>query len=925
MRFPFVPSHRLVVGVILFSMACSAMMVFSLWNLAQARTWTSADGANTFEGNLESYDVSEGMVNVRTDNGLLSFKQSVLSADDIKFLKNQLANPTKVSAEHRSVVGGRTESKLVLPKELEIILEDRCYDCHEDGTTKGDIRLDNLTELPLYARLELMNRMQEQVYLKQMPPKKKKQPSEKEHNQIIAWLSNELHAYDASKLEEKLRYPAYGNFVDHEKLFSGEIKDAPFSPVRRWMVSPQIFEQRVLDVFGLEGKERLTRMYGVTNPFLLTDASGVRDYDTGLLDGGHLLVMLTNANWISSKQIWPARVKAGEIKATDLADPKDKWFPRETPPAFETIILKKSSPTDGEMTAAIQEQFTRVLRRDPTSKELRKYLVLTRSSIEIGGNSEGLRQMLSAVLLDSEFLYRLEFGDGQVDRYGRKMLSPREGAYAISYALGDRGPDAKLLEAAANGKLQTREDYQREVTRMLADHVYYRGSVDPASTTNKLVSHVTSHPKINRFFREFFGYPNASKVFKDTERSEGYYRNPDRGTLGTPGYLVDEADRMVDFILEKDQDVFLNLLTSDKFFVYHNRSNEEGTTIIREWREVYEALKDTDWKKQPQRVLNEHPNLFKGRRSTYPMDATRPGELVNYMLFFEESFGQGRTPFTTIPWAHGYEFHHSPFYNLPPTPSIGRYGSWKNTNYDKSIGKEVFWDYPAVQPFKIEHRMGILTHPAWLIAQSQNTQTDPVVRGRWIREKLLAGRVPDVPITVDAVIPEDHENTLRTRLDQKTQPQECMKCHIYMNPLGLPFESFDDFGRYRMEEFLEAPENIVGKTPDKRFNLYKSLPIDPTGSLEGTGDPKLDGKVTDAFDLIGRIAKSDRSRQSIIRYAFRFYMGRNEMLSDSKTLIDADNAYIKSGGSFRAVILSLLTSDSFLYRKTAPATLVSTK
>jgi hypothetical protein len=44
-------------------------------------------------------------------------------------------------------------------------------------------------------------------------------------------------------------------------------------------------------------------------------------------------------------------------------------------------------------------------------------------------------------------------------------------------------------------------------------------------------------------------------------------------------------------------------------------------------------------------------------------------------------------------------------------------------------------------------------------------------------------------------------------------------------------------------------------------------------------------------------------------------MGRNEMLSDSQTLIDAENAYVKSGGSFKMVVLSLLTSDSFMYRK----------
>ena len=39
------------------------------------------------------------------------------------------------------------------------------------------------------------------------------------------------------------------------------------------------------------------------------------------------------------------------------------------------------------------------------------------------------------------------------------------------------------------------------------------------------------------------------------------------------------------------------------------------------------------------------------------------------------------------------------------------------------------------------------------------------------------------------------------------------------------------------------------------------------------------------------------------------------MLSDSKTLMEADRAYVESGGSFNAVVISLLSSDSFMYRK----------
>ena len=142
-----------------------------------------------------------------------------------------------------------------------------------------------------------------------------------------------------------------------------------------------------------------------------------------------------------------------------------------------------------------------------------------------------------------------------------------------------------------------------------------------------------------------------------------------------------------------------------------------------------------------------------------------------------------------------------------------------------------------------------------------------------------------------------------------------------MNPLGLPFERYDDFGRFRSEERIEHPYNLLKEAPRERGlhidgrPTYKTLPVGPKGYLDSTGDSSLNGEVTDAFDMADRLAKSPRVRQSIIRHAFRYFMGRNEVLSDSKTLIDAEQAYLESGSSFDAVIVSLLTSDSFIYRK----------
>jgi hypothetical protein len=167
---------------------------------------------------------------------------------------------------------------------------------------------------------------------------------------------------------------------------------------------------------------------------------------------------------------------------------------------------------------------------------------------------------------------------------------------------------------------------------------------------------------------------------------------------------------------------------------------------------------------------------------------------------------------------------------------------------------------------------------------------------------------------------------MRQRMEDRTGAQSCWRCHQKMDPLGFPFENFDDFGRYRIEELLEHPDNLIKPAPahnapiteltyGAHLPLYKSLPVNPKGVLDGTGDPKLDGDVKDSFDLIDRLAQSRKTRQSIIRHAFRFFMGRNETLSDSKTLIDAEKAYADSQGSFDEVIVSLLTSDSFIYRK----------
>lgn len=197
-----------------------------------------------------------------------------------------------------------------------------------------------------------------------------------------------------------------------------------------------------------------------------------------------------------------------------------------------------------------------------------------------------------------------------------------------------------------------------------------------------------------------------------------------------------------------------------------------------------------------------------------------------------------------------------------------------------------------------DERAGILTQPAWLVAYSGNFDNDPVRRGKWVLEHLLGGTVPDVPVTVCANVPPDETKTLRQRFDVITNDSYCWQCHRQMNPLGMAFEAYDHFGRYRLQEL---------KTP-----------VDSSGAIVESGVPGLDGPVANAVEMIRKLAVTDRAREMFVRYAFRYFLGRNETLRDAKTLQEADRAFRESGGSMKSVVTALLSSDSFLYRTANP-------
>ncbi|MGF1578421.1 MAG: DUF1588 domain-containing protein [Gemmataceae bacterium] len=701
-------------------------------------------------------------------------------------------------------------------------LKAHCLQCHGPRRQRGDVAFHNIeVDFDDDESAALWQRVLEQVRFGQMPPKESPRPKSKDVGKVVLWIEGQLQKsgrYEA--YARKLLRPEYGNYVNHEMLFSGEIKTPPYSPARLWRLSPEIY---------LANKRR-----GAKSPFVYPTAeSEIRDYSaTSQVDESTIkMIMVTVEKMIEEAII---DIKGRKLVRYNRKTKKNVVVKR--PPVKDhryAPFLQKEVPSNEQIQRVVDEEFRTIHSRLPTNTERNRYVDFLKANMKVGGNLEGMKAAVLALHLSPEAIFRMELGLGPQDKFGRRRLSEVEIAYALSYALTDSNPyrNRVISDALKEGKLKTKKGVQ-EVVRALLRTSATRGN-------NRGTG---ANPRIFRFFRQYFGYRH--EVFKDDLR----IRRELGVLVGTFSQqrLQNDLEVLIEDILRKDKNVLQQLLTTNEYYVAHPGPQTGG----------------------------------KRGKQKAPQGPTVPARRIDYIFM----------------------------YNLPHLRPLGE-------------ARNKRWKWVKEQPiaFPEEQRAGVLTHPAWLTAFSTNFDNDPIHRGLWIRRKLLAGAVADVPPDVNAQVPEDPHKTLRERMEV-VRPQSCWRCHEKINPLGETFEIYDDFGRYRTHHYFDKKKILVTRRDGAFFQMRKQntltkRSIDAKGYLSGTSDPKLDGPVKDAVDLMHRLAKSDRARQSFVRYVFRYFMGRNELLSDSQTLIEADRVYVQSSGSFNALVVSLLSSDSFLYRK----------
>lgn len=193
-----------------------------------------------------------------------------------------------------------------------------------------------------------------------------------------------------------------------------------------------------------------------------------------------------------------------------------------------------------------------------------------------------------------------------------------------------------------------------------------------------------------------------------------------------------------------------------------------------------------------------------------------------------------------------------------------------------------------------DRRAGIFTQGAFLAGHAHAVQPSPVLRGVFLRERMLC--VDSVP-PPDDVPPLDTEDntgwtTNRERYAAHTNNPACATCHESIDGIGFTFENYDALGAWR--------------------DTDNGAPVDATGKLFGTD---VDGNVTDAIELVETLAASRQVYDCAVKNVWRYGMHRSETGDDLAALHALQDRFWASGGTWPQLLVDFASSRAFLTTK----------
>jgi hypothetical protein len=748
---------------------------------------------------------------------------------------------------------------------VEPILIKYCFDCHGDGTDKGDVSLDFENPSAALKDLDLWERVWHNVESQMMPPADKKQPTTEEIHELTRWIGKDVFRLDPAKPDpgrvtvRRLNREEYRNSIQDLLGVSYRVEDN-FSPDDTGYGFDTIG-----DVLSL-------------SPVLLEK----------YLDSAQEIVV--DAVPLEAGKMPYRAVKADEFKLPKAEDPNGKTTAKYIPFAKPMrLVANRWVGWNGDYKIDLVFKVTGSVEATENTAVLRVFAGTTKvAETEIGWDTREKIYLSGKTKLtraNTDFVIELE-----------PRTPPREGEsplVARVELLQFQGPlDGSVKEFSTQYRRimvdgappkaedgEGRKAYARKILAPIAERAFRR-PVDEA-TVNRLVEIAL-----------------LTDQLADTAFEEGI-RQAIAGILVSPRFLFraetqpqpNDPAKIVpldDFALASRLSYFLWNSLPDQALLDLARKGELRPNLN---KEVERLLKDPraerffasfvgQWlQARDVTTINVDPRAVLGLKDLeaafkiFNGDVRRDMQRESEMLFAHVL--RENRPVTELLTAN---------YTFLSEKLAEFYG------IDGVDGR----DMRKVDLKPEARRGGILRQGNFLVVTSNPNRTSPVKRGLFVLENVLATPAPPAPPNVPALeaAKKSLKNpTVRELMELHRQNALCASCHARMDPLGLAFEHYNAIGQWRDDE--------------------KGKPIDPAGKLV-TGE-----SFSDLDQLINALATSRRHDviRALVEKLMIYSLGRGTEYYDRPEIDRIVAAVERKNGTLRAVIDELVASAAFQQRR----------
>lgn len=208
------------------------------------------------------------------------------------------------------------------------------------------------------------------------------------------------------------------------------------------------------------------------------------------------------------------------------------------------------------------------------------------------------------------------------------------------------------------------------------------------------------------------------------------------------------------------------------------------------------------------------------------------------------------------------------------------------------------------------HRGGVMTHASILKVTADGTRTSPVLRGKWVLERILGKPPAPPPNDVPAIEPDIRgATTIRQQLDKHRNIAACATCHVHIDPPGFALETYDPIGGWRDYYRASARTNrgIVDLPNYTGRRFYKGPDVEKGGITH-------DGRKFDDIEQYKKILLEDKDQlaRNLTQKLLIYATGADIQFADREVVEDIVKRLREKNHGLRTLVHEVVQSRVFL-------------